>query len=207
MEAVTHDPHETSDMLRDHSPLDSASENHDSTEGRRQPIRRASAVIGILLAAFAGLFVWGRSDGATQASPAVGKIVPELKGETLEGDRFDVDALRGRWVVVNLFATWCVPCQVEHPELVAFAQEHSDTGDVALVSVVFGDQDDDVRRFFDERGGDWPVLGTEYSSVVVDFGATGVPETYIVAPNGVVVERILGGVTQALLNSVIDKYR
>lgn len=109
--------------------------------------------------------------------------------------------------MLNLFATWCVPCQVEHPELIAFDEEHRTSGDAQVVSVVFGDSNEAVREFFATRGGEWPVMGKEYSSIIVDLGATGVPETFIVAPNGMVVERILGGVTQQLLNGTIGRYQ
>lgn len=139
-------------------------------------------------------------------SPAVGELVPPLSGTTLDGESFDIDDLRGQWVALNLFATWCVPCQVEHPELVAFDEAHRRRGDARVVSVVFGDSDDAVRDFFAERGGQWPVLGEDYSSVIVDLGATGVPETFMVAPNGIIVERILGGVTRDLLDGIIDRY-
>lgn len=175
---------------------------------RASQIRAVATVVGLSMVAAVALIAFGRSDGdSAEASRAVGKIVPELQGTTLAGEPFDIDALRGRWVVVNLFATWCVPCQVEHPELVAFDEEHRRLGDVSLVSVVFGDEDDDVRAFFAERGGSWPVMGQDYSSVIIDFGATGVPETFLVAPNGIVVERILGGVTRDGLNRLIDGYR
>ena len=75
------------------------------------------------------------------------------------------------------------------------------------MSVVLDDRDEAVREFFAERGGEWPVLGEEYSGIVIDLGATGVPETYIVAPNGLIVERILGGVTKQLLNDIIARYQ
>ncbi len=173
---------------------------------RSNPIRSGALIVGFVLVGVIALFAVGRAEDAVEVSPAVGRVVPEIEGISLAGEPFDIDALRGQWVVVNLFATWCIPCQVEHPELVAFDEEHSALGDASLVSVVFADDDDAVRAFFEERGGDWPVLGQEYSNVIVAFGATAVPETFLVAPSGIVVERILGGVTNAQLNSLIAAY-
>lgn len=177
---------------------------------RRQtlgPARMAALIVGLSMAGLlVVILVTMNRPEAAAPSPAIGKLVPELIGTTLDGEAFDIDDMRGQWVALNLFATWCVPCQVEHPELVDFDEEHRDIGDARVVSVVFGDSDAAVREFFAERGGDWPVLGEQHSSVIVDLGATGVPETYMVAPNGVIVERVLGGVTHEFLDNIIDRY-
>lgn len=173
---------------------------------RSNSIRIGALIVGFVLIGIIALFAFGRTEDTVEVSPAVGQLVPRIEGVSLAGEPFDIDDLRGQWVVVNLFATWCVPCQVEHPELVAFSEEHSALGDPSLVSVVFADDDETVRAFFEERGGDWPVLGQQYSPVVIEFGATAVPETFLVAPNGLVVERLLGGVTSAELNRIIASY-
>lgn len=186
--------------------LEASATVSEEVPSRSNPIRVGALVLGLILVGTIALFAYGRAEDAIEVSPAVGRVVPNIEGVSLAGEPFDIDALRGQWVVVNLFATWCVPCQVEHPELVAFSDEHAVLGDASLVSVVFADDDETVRAFFDERGGDWPVLGQEYSPIVIDFGATAVPETFLVAPNGLVVERILGGVTRAELNGLIDAY-
>src|SRR5690606_12069380 len=97
------------------------------------------------------------------------------------------DDHRGEWVVVNFFASWCGPCRQEHPELVAFSERHAARGDASVVSVAFSDAEDDARAFFEELGGDWPVLIEGTGRIGIDFGVTGVPETYLVAPDGTVV--------------------
>ena len=63
-------------------------------------------------------------------SPLVGQVAPPLVGRGRRprghgGPPFDLDRLRGQWVVVNFFATWCVPCVAEHPELVEFSERHA----------------------------------------------------------------------------------
>lgn len=136
-------------------------------------------------------------------SPLVGRTVPSLAGKTLDGGRFDIDDQRGRWVVVNFFATWCAPCVQEHPELVAFDREHRVTGDAAVVSVVFSDDPAKARAFFARQGGDWPVLVDEEGSAALDFGVPKVPETYLVSPSGRVAAKFTGGVTHEGLDQAI----
>ena len=71
------------------------------------------------------------------SSPLIGKVAPALSGETLDGGTFDIDDQRGRWVVVNFFATWCGRAVEEHPELVRFDEAHAAAGDATVVSVVY----------------------------------------------------------------------
>ena len=70
----------------------------------------------------------------------------------------DIDDQRGRWVMLNFFASWCTPCLEEHPELNAFDVAHRAEGDAALVGVTFDDKAEEAREFFEEHGGDWPVI-------------------------------------------------
>jgi thiol-disulfide isomerase/thioredoxin len=135
---------------------------------------------------------------------AVGNPAPAIRGITLTGDAFDLDDHRGRWVVVNFFATWCTGCIIEHPELVTFSERHAG-GDAIVVTVAFDDSPDAVRGFFERAGGGWPVLAGDVGSVPVNYGVTAVPETYLVSPAGYVVDKLVGatGVTADELDARI----
>ena len=137
------------------------------------------------------------------SSPILGGLAPPVAGVTVEGERFDLDQWRGRWVIVNFFSTTCVPCIIEHPELVAFAERHAAAGDARIVSIVFDDTAANVQDFFTANGGDWPVLATGAGAAAIAYGVTGVPESYLVAPSGVVVWKQLGGVTADGIDDVI----
>lgn len=179
------------------------------TQSRRRPWRAVAVALALtaaIAAVTAAIAVSSRKPDNQPASPAIGQLVPDLIGNTIDGTPFDINDLRGRWVLINLFATWCVPCQVEHPELVALDEEHKGSKDVQLISVVYGDSDSAVSEFFAERGGDWPVLGQEYSTLIVELGAAGLPETFVVNPQGQIVDRILGGATQQSLNDIIETH-
>ena len=162
------------------------------------PVALAAALLVLVLATRDSAFERNAS------SPIVGKLAPPVVGVTTEGESFDVDDWRGRWVIVNFFQSTCVPCIMEHPELVAFSDRHA-AGDAEIVSVVFDDSIENVQGFFAANGGDWPVLVEGASEAAIAYGVTGVPESYLVAPSGAVVWKQLGGVTADGIDDVIDQ--
>jgi cytochrome c biogenesis protein CcmG, thiol:disulfide interchange protein DsbE len=173
---------------------------------RRRTGLIVSAVVAVLAIGFVA--VLATREPATDRrrdSPLIGKVVPPLAGETLAGGDFDIDDHRGRWVVVNFFATWCVPCRIEHPELDAFDRAHARAGDAALVSVLFDDDPASARTFFDRNGGDWPVVLDGDGLIASAFGTPKVPESYLVTPNGRVAAKFTGGVTRDGLDRAIDQ--
>src|SRR5918994_2355285 len=120
--------------------------------------RRTGLIVSVVVAVLAVGFVavLATREPATDRrrdSPLIGKVVPPLAGRTLDGGSFDIDDQQSRWVVVNFFATWCVPCWIEHPELDAFDRAHRRTGDAVLVSVLFDDDPASAREFFADSGG------------------------------------------------------
>ncbi len=177
----------------------------DAPADRRRVGLVVSAVVAVVLVAFVA--VLATREPATErraSSELIGEVAPSLTGETIDGGSFDIDDHQGRWVVVNFFATWCIPCRQEHPELIRFSEAHAAAGDAVVVSVVYDEYDlDDTREFFAENGGDWPVLAEGRESAL-DYGVVKVPETYLVAPSGVVVQKYTGGVTQEMIDRDID---
>ncbi len=136
-------------------------------------------------------------------SPLVGKPAPPIEGTTVDGAEASLASLEGKWVVVNFFATWCVPCRQEHPELVRFAQAHEASGDAAVLAVVYSDNAQAVREFRDKEGGAWPMLTDPKGRVALDYGVAGIPESFLVSPEGVVVAKLLGGVRAADLDQLL----
>ncbi len=172
---------------------------------------RTALVASVVVAVLAALLVavLATRDPSTERvtqSPLIGQLAPPIAGTTLDGASFDLASQRGRWVLVNFFATWCTPCLQEHPELVRFDEEHRQRGDASIVSVLYDDEPEQARRVFEERGGEWPVVTDERGSVGVAYGVARVPESFLVAPDGTVVQRLVGGLTAAQLDDLLAQY-
>jgi cytochrome c biogenesis protein CcmG/thiol:disulfide interchange protein DsbE len=174
--------------------------------GRRFSLLAASVLAVVVVALVAVLATRAPSSERKTQSPLLGRVAPATKGATLAGGTVDIDAYRGRWVMVNFFASWCTPCRVEHPELKAFDAEHRTAGDAVLVGVTYDNKEAEAKAFFAKRGGTWPVINDPENSIGVAYGVAQVPETFVVSPDGVVVQHFPGGVTQADLDNVIKAY-
>ncbi|MBW3557472.1 MAG: TlpA family protein disulfide reductase [Actinobacteria bacterium] len=163
----------------------------------------ALALAVVLLGLVAVLATREPAQNTLAQSPLLGKPAPEVIGTGLDGSTLRLSQFRGRYVVLNFFATWCVPCQQEHDDLLRFSERHRSAGDAVVLAVIFDDEPDRVRQFFERRGGDWPVLADPSGKVSLDFGVRGPPESYLIDPNGFVRSKIVGQVDDAGLESLI----
>jgi cytochrome c biogenesis protein CcmG, thiol:disulfide interchange protein DsbE len=175
-------------------------------QGGAHLARTVAIVVGVILVALVALLATHKSsDDQVARSEVVGKAVPQVKGTTLAGAHFDVDDHLGQWVVIDFFGSWCVPCQAEQAELVKFAQQHQGDPQVAMVGIMYTDKKADAESFYQRTGATWPILNDD-GSTALTFGVTGVPETYVVSPNGQVVAKFEAGITASALNDVIQRY-
>lgn len=176
-------------------------------KGRRRLAPLIAIPVGVVMVLLVVLLATG--DPATdriEKSPLVGQPAPAITGMTLANEPFTLDRVRGQWVVVNFFGSWCTPCIQEHPELVSFQDAHRGPADATVVSVAFADSPTNVREFFEKRGGDWPILSKDTNGIAVNYGVIKVPETYLVSPTGLVVAKLVGGVTASRLDALIDRF-
>jgi thiol-disulfide isomerase/thioredoxin len=119
-----------------------------------------------------------------EAKIAVGDPVPDRELPVLAGPGTgSIGKYRGRWVLVNLWASWCVPCRQEVPELERFARRYRQR-DLTVLGINVQDNSDDAIAFLGEYEPSYPQLrsvGEERSDA---FGSTGVPENFLVDPRG-----------------------
>lgn len=175
---------------------------------RRRRSRIAALVIGVVAVGVVVLLATRPSSATTVvSSPLLGKPAPDIGGPTLSGQQLSVGEFRGRFVVLNFFASWCPPCRAEMTALAAFDFQQSKLGSrgAKLIGVVFDDADSNARLFMAQRGYRWPVLADPNEILALDYGVRGPPETFVIAPDGLVVAHIDGPVTVHLLDSVIAR--
>ena len=179
--------------------LETSGAHHDESVAVARPRVRLAPYVAGGVAVIAALLVLllAVSDTGEKAtrSPLLGKAAPAIVGTGFRGDSFDLDLNRGKWVIVNFFSTTCVPCQQEHPELVDLEARHRAAADLAMVSVTFEDRPAAVQAFFTANGGSWPVLLNDTGKVAISYGVTAVPESYLIAPSGLVAVKVVGGIT------------
>jgi cytochrome c-type biogenesis protein len=148
--------------------------------------------------------------GCTQPSSfaRVGEAAPDYGAPTLTGDSVNLAGLRGKVVLLNVWATWCIPCRKEIPELQTLHQQYAARGlQVVGVSVDDGHADREVRDFVNEFGVTYTILRDPSETVFSSFFIPGVPASFLIDRNGTVVWRREGpfSARDAVLQSVLGQ--
>ena len=165
------------------------------------------APLGAVAAAGVGFYAMLRGLGTGSYDPRgvpsalVGRPVPEFSLPGVEG--VDLPALaaadlrgRDRPVVVNFWASWCVPCVIEHPQLMRLARDG-----VPVIGINYKDRAADAGTFLARHGNPFARLGRDESGrVAIDWGLYGVPETYVIDRQGIIRWRWAGAVTPEVLD-------
>jgi cytochrome c biogenesis protein CcmG/thiol:disulfide interchange protein DsbE len=183
------------------------------TEAARQPpVRRFGLALPLVVfAVLAGLFWYALQSGDPSRLPSalIGKPVPAFDLPPLDGllaggapvlGFAARDLAQGEPTIVNVFASWCLECQVEHPLLLALGKQPR----VRLFGIDYKDDPASARRFLGRYGNPYSRVGADPSGrVAIDFGVYGVPETYVIAGDGTIAYRHVGPLTEATIKDKI----
>lgn len=164
-----------------------------------------TAAVGVAAVALVAVLATRSPAAQTSAeTPLIGKPAPHLAGASLTGGgEVRLSSLRGRLVLVNFFASWCIPCQQEEPALDAFARAHGQAGDAVVLGVVDQDQPSAAARFVERSGGRYPVVADPDGQLGLAYGVRGPPTSFLVARDGRIVTKIVGPVTAAGLDHLV----
>ena len=152
---------------------------------------------GLILLAVLGaglLLVLLSQKGKVEKAPraAVGLEVPEFKLLDKNGVAVNTLDLRGKTVIVHFWASWCKECRKEMPQVVEFYKRKKDDPNIVLLAVVYREDPADSTRYLKEMGFEIPVYIDPKQNAARVFGVTGVPETYVIDPQGVLRKKIIG---------------
>jgi cytochrome c biogenesis protein CcmG/thiol:disulfide interchange protein DsbE len=180
------------------------------------PKRRWMLALPLLIfAALAALF-WFRlgADPAKLPSALIGRAAPQTTLPALEGltdsgapvPGLDPAAFKGKVSLVNVWASWCVPCHEEAPLLTELGKDKR----LQLVGINYKDAPDNARRFLGRYGNPFGIVGVDGNGrAAIEWGVYGVPETFIVGRDGRIAYKMVGGITpenyERVLRVEIDK--
>lgn len=172
-------------------PLEDAGPDLDETAvGRRKPVAKIVAVVlGVVLAAF--VVVLATRPAANSRfirNNVLGKPAPDadVALTTLDGKTLRLSDYRGHTVLLNFFASWCVPCQTEQPVLKDLQARLGAANQLTIIGVVFSDEPDRAQNFLTKGGATWPAVVDPKGQFALDFGVRQPPENYVLDPNGIV---------------------
>jgi cytochrome c biogenesis protein CcmG/thiol:disulfide interchange protein DsbE len=181
--------------------------------------RRRSWLVALPLIAFAGLaalfwFKLGSGDPSRIPSALIGRPAPQttlppVDGLTSNGTAvpgLDPAAFKGQVSIVNVWASWCVPCHDEAPLLVDLAKDKR----IRVLGINYKDAPDNARRFLGRYGNPFAAVGADGNGrASIEWGVYGVPETYIVGRDGAIAYKLVGPITpdniDRVLRTEIDK--
>lgn len=156
------------------------------------------ALLGLIVV---GVLLLTREGERTEFTAGmVGQSAPAYALTRLdEGSMLTSDERRGRAYVINLFASWCTPCRAEHPQLMALRRRGVD-----IVGIAYKDRREASSAFLTELGDPFSVVGMDPEGRFgLELGVTGVPETFVIGPDGVIRAAHRGPLTEEAVQEVI----
>jgi cytochrome c biogenesis protein CcmG/thiol:disulfide interchange protein DsbE len=156
--------------------------------------------VGLAWLLYIGLF---QGPPSLLPSPLVGKPAPDIALPALdaEAQKFDRAELgQGRPIIINFWASWCAPCRIEHSTLEALAARKG----ITLYGVDYKDKPDDARAFLSELGNPFGKINEDRDGrVAIDWGVTGVPETFVIDSKGIIRVHYAGPLNDQLVERLI----
>lgn len=179
---------------------------------------RPGLIIAALVSAFLALFLLfdaglpRRADytgeittGGQRFAPETGAFAPLFEQTTLSDEPFSLAELRGNPVVLNFWATWCVPCRVEMPVLQQLYDRHRDSG-LSIVGINLGEPEVDIQRWVESFDLSFDIVVDHSGTITERYYLLGQPSTYVIAPDGRVVGVFHGPVSEAQIQALLAPY-
>ncbi len=163
-----------------------------------QPIQRRGLYLLLLLAGAAWIFASADRSGTSTAgripAPQKGFLAPDFTLADPKGNQYHLASLRGKPVLVNLWATWCPPCRAEMPAIEQYYEQYKAQGLVVLaVNATAQDAPLNIVPFVQEYNLTFPILLDETGSVAQSYQLRSLPSTFFIHRDGTIAEVVIGG--------------
>jgi cytochrome c biogenesis protein CcmG/thiol:disulfide interchange protein DsbE len=168
--------------------------------------RIVALVVAVAMLALLALMIWGigkQAAGSVGQVPVAVRPAPAFSIQLFDGGTFDLAAMKGKPVLVNFWASWCIPCEDEAPTLERIARAYRDR--VTFIGVDVQDTDAGGREFIHRFGVSYPNGPDPSGSISVDYGMSGVPESYFVDRDGKIVRKWQGPLDDQRLRAFLDE--
>lgn len=136
-------------------------------------------------------------------TPLISQPAPTWYLESLEGDSISLDELRGKIVLLNFWASWCLPCRTEHSVLLR-ADRNWPESEVEVIGVVYQDSRRNAERFLEQFGNSWRHVLDTKSRTAMDYGVYGPPETFFIDSGGRIAKKHIGPLTWNIVVTTVD---
>ena len=157
-------------------------------------MRRFLPLIILLIIIVIFLFGTFKKNTRVIPTPLIGQEVPLIELETVFFEEFEnkdlVDILKSNKIkIINFWASWCLPCEVEHPSLMGLSKK----SDFVIIGINYKDTEEGSARFLSEKGNPYDlIIIDDKGKMGIEMGLTGVPETFVVNDQGKIIYRIVG---------------
>ena len=193
-----------------------SSQRDAKSSGVSWPLLAVAGALFLLFVVLGAMLLQPGRDAAAVPSALIGQLAPQtdlpavdglFNAEGLDMPAFTSSVLEGKVTLVNVWASWCVPCREEHPFLMELATDDR----VQIVGLNYKDTPKNATRFLATLGNPFDAVGADNNGrTAINWGVYGVPETFLVAADGTIVWKHVGpftpGIMQNDLVPLLDKH-
>lgn len=138
-----------------------------------------------------------------------GNLAPDFELQTLDGHSMKLSDLRGKRVILNMWASWCPPCRAEMPDMQSFYEANKDKDFVILgVNLTSSEQQpENIAKFIDEFGITFPVVLDEKSAVSDRYQVVSIPTSYMIDSRGIIKQKIIGPMNKEMMEELVSSMK
>ena len=160
-------------------------------------------VLLLTICIFTLIYLLSGKDPMKPPSPLLNKNIPKFETESLYdyNEVIKNNDIKNKKILVNFFASWCLPCKVEHPLFFTLAKDYPN---LYILGFNHKDQKEDALKYLSEDGNPYDFVGVDNDGMIaLEFGVFGLPETFLVNEEGIIIYKFMGPLTQEIIKNEI----